>query len=94
MENCSGCHKYIVGSYAELGLPNEDGKEVERIVLCSSCYKEYLKHSAINVQQRKSNVEKIVELIKLGKTSEEIAAMLNVSIDRINSIRSNKKIFS
>ena len=93
MEKCSGCHKYIVGSYAELGLPDEDGKELERIVLCNGCYKEYLKYSAVKGQRRKSNVAKIVELIKLGKTNEEIATTLNVSIDHVISTRNNKKIF-
>ena len=93
LENCAGCGKKVEEHYTELGLPSADNKTVTHIALCDNCYKEYLKVSAVNVPKRKNNVQKIVELIKQGKSDEEIAARLNQPIERVKSIRNNKKIF-
>ena len=93
LEQCAGCGKTIKEHYTELGLPSGDNRAVTHIALCNGCYKQYLEQSAVNVPKRKSNVQKIVELIKQGKSDEEIATQLNQPIERVKSIRNNKKIF-
>ena len=93
LEQCAGCGKEIKEHYTELGLPSGDNKTVTHIALCNGCYKQFLEVSAVKAPKRESNVHKIVRLIKQGKSDEEIATQLNQPIERVKSIRNNKKIF-